>query len=174
MISPETLRRYGFFAGLDHNHILVLARNASEQHHDTGDVFFLEDDELNAFYLVRKGQVGITLSLPDAGEAHPLSETLVGAYPTREDVITVVREGEVFGWSGLIAPHTAAANARALTPCEVIAISRKPLQAHFETDWQLGYLMVQKAAVVVRNRLRDLRLEVASLQEPADAQAAPL
>ena len=165
MISPEIIRRYSFFANLSMDRIVVLARNADEMSLDAGEFCFYENDELGAFYLLREGQVGITLSLPDAGGSHPLSETLVGTYPTREDVITVVREGEVFGWSGLIAPHKAAANARALTPCEVIAVHRTPLQRAFENDWQFGFEMVQKAAGVVRDRLRDLRLEVVSLQE---------
>ena len=140
-----------FFMGMGRDFTMEVLDIAEKLAQQEKDVLFREGEPARHFYVLLKGRV--KLSLGDSGP-----------------VVYMVRQpGEIIGWSGLIAPHTAAANARALTPCEVISISRKPLQAHFETDWQLGYLMVQKAAVVVRDRLRDLRLEVASLQETAGA-----
>jgi hypothetical protein len=58
-----------------------------------------------------------------------------------------------------VPPYKATAGAKSLTSCRVVAIRSKELRDFFEDDYQFGYLMSQKAAQVIRDRLRDLRIE---------------
>ena len=82
-------------------------------------------------------------------------------------VVSTVGTGDIFGWSGLVPPYKATAGTKALTPCRVIAVGSKELRAVFEQDYKFGYVMTQKAAQVIRDRLRDLRIEsLASSVEP--------
>jgi hypothetical protein len=65
----------------------------------------------------------------------------------------------VFGWSALVPPHDATTSGKATTPCRVVAFNAQELQRTFVEDSDFGYLMIQKMAQVVRDRLRDLRTE---------------
>jgi CRP-like cAMP-binding protein len=145
MVSPELLRRYAFFGGLEIEHIDALARAADELTVDTGQFFFHEGDELDHCYVLLEGEVEVLTELPEKGI---------------EAVTTVVDEGEMFGWSGLIPPYAATAAARAATqPCRVVAFDCVALRQQFEDDPRFGYLMTQRMAQVMRERLSVLRIE---------------
>jgi hydrogenase maturation protease len=159
MISPELLRRYPFFAGLSYDHIVALANAAEEMAVDSGHYFFREGDELTRFYLTIEGAIGILNELPDQAVDHKLAEQLTGQVRTREVVVSTAGPGDVFGWSGLLAPHRAASSAKALAPARVIAFDCPRLLSQFEEDCRFGYLMMQKIAQVIRERLRDMRIE---------------
>jgi CRP-like cAMP-binding protein len=144
MVSPELLRRYPFFAGLKMEHIAALAHVADEMVVEAGYYFFHEDEELDHFYFLLEGAVAIVIELPQQD---------------REIVISTVGPGEVFAWSGLVPPHNATASGKAMTPCRVIAFDCRELRKRFEEDCEFGYLMMQKAAQVIRQRLRDTRIQ---------------
>ncbi len=159
MISPELIRRYPFFAGLSHDHIVTLAKVADELTVETGYYFFHEGDELERLYLVVEGAVAIVIEVPAQDVEHELSGQLTGELKTSDVVISAVGPGEVFGWSALVPPHQATTSGKATTPCRVIAFDCQELLSIFEDDCLFGYLMTQKIAQVVRDRLRDMRIE---------------
>lgn len=159
MVSPELLRRYPFFAGLSHEHIVALAKLGDEVSTPPEHYFFREGDELTHFYLVIEGQVVIVLDLPISGAAYKLSEVLTHQYTTEDVTVISLGPGQVFGWSALVPPHQATSSGKALTPGRVIAFDCLELRKQFELDSKFGYLMTQKAAQIIRNRLRDLRIE---------------
>lgn len=159
MISPEVLRRYPFFAGLLHEHLVALADVAEELRVDDGSYFFHEGDLLGSFYLNLQGSVGVVFELPAEDAAQTVAGQLVGEFPTRDVVISSVGSGNAFGWSGLVPPYRATASAKALTDCRVIAFDCERLRQMFEDDCELGFRMTQKAAEVMQSRLRDLRIE---------------
>lgn len=161
MISPEIIRRYPFFAGLNFEQIETLARAAEEVHTEEGHYFFHEGDELHAFYLVLEGAIAVVIELPDQELAanQSVANQLTGELATKEVVVSTVGTGDIFGWSGLVAPYIATAGAKAITRCRVIQFDTKKLCKIFEEDPRFGYLMILKAAQVVRERLRDMRIE---------------
>lgn len=166
MVSPELIRRYAFFAGLDYAYLVQLARVAQERTVDEGHHFFHEGDELESFYLVLEGAVAIVLEVPDQDVKQEISGQLTGKVKTKDVIVSTVGTGDVFGWSGLIPPHTATAGAKAVTSCRVVAFDREGLRQAFEKDCQFGLMMTQKGAQVIRERLRDMRIEsVAHLAE---------
>ena len=71
----------------------------------------------------------------------------------------------MFGWSALVPPHTSTANAKAMTSCRVAVFDMEELRPILEVDCRFAYLMLLKAAQIVRGRLRDRRIE--SLAENA-------
>jgi CRP/FNR family cyclic AMP-dependent transcriptional regulator len=159
MISPELIRRYPFFAGLNHDYVGTLAKVADEVSVDTGHCFFREGDELKKLYLVVEGAVGLVIQVPDRDQVQPLSGQLTGKLTTKDVTVSTVGTGGVFGWSALIPPHEATAGAEALTACGVIALDCEELRPILEEDRNLAYLMTLKTAQIVRGRLRDLRIE---------------
>ncbi len=159
MVSPEIIRRYPFFAGLDHTYIVLLAKVADEMTVDTGHYFFHEGDELDKLYLVTEGNVGIVIHIPTSEVEHKLSEQFTGEMQTKDIVISNIGPGEIFGWSALVPPHEATTSGKATSPCKVIAFDAEELLKIFVEECDFGYIMIQKMAQVVRERLRDLRTE---------------
>ena len=168
MISPELLRRYPFFSELSHDRLVALADVAEEMTVDAGHIFFHEGEELRTFYIVLAGGVGIVLELPNNSIRHTVSSQLTGELKTRDTVASTIVPGEVFGWSGLVAPHVTTAGAMALTDCRVVSFDCRRLEVIFAEDCKFGYAVMQKIAQVVRQRLRDLRVE--SLAHTLEAQ----
>lgn len=159
MISPELIRRYPFFAGLNHDYVATLAKLADEVSVEAGHCFFDEGNELKKIYLVVEGAVAIVIEVPDRSVEHSLSEQLTGKLTTKSVTVSTVGTGGVFAWSALIPPHKATAGAKAITSCRVIALDCEGLRPLFEEDCNLAYLMTLKAAQIVRERLRDMHIE---------------
>ncbi|NOZ70417.1 MAG: Crp/Fnr family transcriptional regulator [Chloroflexi bacterium] len=171
MISPEILRRYPFFAGFSHDHLVILANAGEERFVETGTYFFHEGDTVHELYLVLQGAVGIIFEPPDRAVSHKVADQLVGDLSTEEIVVSAIGPGEIFAWSGLVPPHTTSAAVKALAPTRVIAFDCDALLEAFESDCKFGFLMMQKIATVVRGRLRDLRIEsLAYMQEKTDSE----
>jgi len=159
MVSPELLRRYPFFGGLSHDHIVSLARISEELKVDEGHYFFHEEDELSHFFIALEGAIAIVFELPEKDVKHKISEQFLRDLKTRDVIVSTVGSGDVFGWSGIVPPFKATAGAKAITPCKVIAIKSAELREIFEEDLRFGFVMTQKAAQVIRDRLRDIRIE---------------
>ncbi len=159
MVSSELLRRYPFFAGLSYEHILALAKIATEIHTESEHYFFREGEELQCFYLVIEGAAAIVMEVPDQDVKHTLAEQFSREMQTRDIVISAAGPGDIFGWSGLVPPHQATASTKAITPCRVVAFDCQTLRQIFEEDCRFGYSMMQKVAQVIRERLRDAYIE---------------
>lgn len=159
MVSPELIRRYPFFADLSQEQIVTLAQAAKELSVETDHYFFREGEELDSFYVVIEGQVGIVIDLTDESVQHPVSRQLTGDLQTREIVVSWIEPGEMFGWSALVPPHMATSSGKALTASRVAAFDCRELRPIFAQDCPFGYTMLQKATQVIRERLRAMRIE---------------
>jgi CRP-like cAMP-binding protein len=159
MISPEVLRRYPFFSRLSIEQINTLAKLADELTVDDGHYFFREDEISKSFYLVLEGAVAIVFELPERDVEHTISDQFMRKLRTKDIVVSTVGPGDVFGWSGIIPPHSATAGAKAVTPCRVVSFDCDELMKEFEKDCAFGYVLTQKAAQVISERLRDMRIE---------------
>jgi len=165
MVSPELIRRYPFFAGLSHDHVDTLAQLAEEVTVEPDHVFFREDESLDRFYLLVEGAVAVFLAVPDPARRQPVSGQLTGRLETADVIVSTVGPGEVFGWSGLVPPPVASAGAKAVARSRVLAFDTGRLSDIFDADCQLAYRITQKAASVLRERLRDMRIESLSQQQ---------
>lgn len=143
MITPELISRYHFFGDLEIDQIKALAEVAEGITFDAQEFVFREGDQLNSFYIVVEGAVGIVR------ETEGKSDT----------VISAVGPGHVFAWSALVPPHLATASAKALTTCWLVAFNRKKLLNIFREDCKFGYRMMQKIVQISRDRLLDARIE---------------
>lgn len=144
MVSPEIIRRYPFFSGLSMDQVISLAKVADEVEVPGGHYFHLEGDELKSFYLILEGEVNVITTLPQKD---------------REVVVSTLGTGDVFGWSGLVPPHSATAGAKSAIPTRLIAFNCDVLLNLFEEDCRFGYTMMLKIAQLIRERLNDLRIE---------------
>jgi CRP-like cAMP-binding protein len=145
MVSPELIRRYPFFAGLNLDQINNLAKVADEENVGAGHHFLREGDQVPYLYLVVEGTVTVFIEIP----AKDLEIT-----------VGTIGPGHVFAWSALVPPHTATASVKASSPCHVVAIDCRELLKAFEDDYQFGYVMMTKAAQVTRDRIANMNIEM--------------
>ncbi len=163
MISHELVRRYPFFSGLNHDQIAALAMAGEEIRADEGHCFFREGDKLRNLYLVVEGKIAIAIAVTDHGAKQNVAELIVGNYITEDLDVSSVGPGQIFAWSAFIPPNVSTASARATTPCRVVAFDCEELMQIFQDDCQFGYLMLQKVAGVIRQRMRDMRIQSMTL-----------
>lgn len=159
MISVELLRRYPFFAGFNYDQLSDLARVGEKKTVDAGQYFLHEGEELSSFYFVLEGTVAITLEVPDRTVVQQLSNQITGHLINTELTVSTVEKGYLFGWSALIPPNISTANAKAFTSCRVVEFDCQGLRRYIEQDCCFGHLLTLKAAQVIRERLRDRRVE---------------
>jgi CRP-like cAMP-binding protein len=110
-------------------------------------VICTEDDESRKLYLVEEGQVAVQSEL-GRGMRIP---------------ITIVSEGQAFGWSVLVPPHKLTATVTASSRVRVLAIEREPLLSLMKADPALALTIMQNIASVIASRLRNLELEMVGM-----------
>jgi CRP-like cAMP-binding protein len=159
MISPEIIRRYPFFAGLNHQQIEALAKTADEIGVEPGFYFFHEGEKLYEIFLLREGAVEIVIEVPDRELSESVANQLTGEFMSHSAVVSTVGTGDVFGWSSLVSPHISSAGARAITACTVVAFNCDRIRELFDEDPLFGRILIEKVAHVTAARLSDLRIE---------------
>jgi len=162
MISPETLRAHQFFAGFNHDQIVALATVAEEQHVDQGHTFIREGDKIDHFYLLLEGTVALYIAIPDPEAEHSISQQITREMATKNIRMSSLGKGEMVGWSAIVPPHESTATVEAVTACRVVAFDYPALRSSFGDDCCFELQLTRKAAQIIRQRLRDRRIELLS------------
>ena len=171
MVSRESLSEYKFFSGLSEEHLAILADSAREVRVKAGHYFFKEETVLKCCYIVLEGAIAIVTEAPNfALERRQKREDQNAQNTINEIIIVTVEPGEIFAWSALVPPHISTASARAVSDSIVIAFDCQHLKASFDNDRDFGYLMMKKAAQVVRERLRSTRIETLAKLEQSEQE----
>jgi len=144
----ETLERiiaeHSFFTGLDHGFIDLMVGCASNVRFKKGDYIFKEGDPANTFYLIRQGKVAVEVSAPQHA---PI-------------IVATLAEGEILGWSWLLAPYQWKHQARAKDDVRAIALDGKCLREKCEQNHDLGYEILKRFARIIEQRLEATRLQL--------------
>jgi CRP/FNR family cyclic AMP-dependent transcriptional regulator len=149
MVSPELLRRFPFFAGLTDQELKSIAMITEKKRYETDTFIFRERDEAEKLYILLEGSVDIMIDTDEEG--------------LQQETVSTLSHGDAFCWSAVVEPHILTASALAATPATVIAVDGTGLRAMFELDCHLGYRILQKAAQLISNRLKDTRIQMLSL-----------
>lgn len=152
MVSPELLRRYPFFAGLNDAQLREIAMITAEETHPGGEVLLREDEPANALYLLLDGGVDLFYRVEE--EYRPEL--------TKEFSIGEVDAGEPFSISALIEPYTHSASARTLSASRVLRVDGVALRELCRGDVNLGFALMNKIARAALERLNDTRVMLAA------------
>ena len=148
MISPETLRRYALFAGIEPAKFKDIAMISEEVQCDEGCWIFRESDDASALYIIQSGEVDLKLILDEASE--------------KTVDITKLGEGSVIGWSSLIEPCAYTLNAVAASPVKLVKIDADGLLEMMESDTNLGFSLMKQLSQALGERLTNLRVQFVS------------
>jgi CRP/FNR family transcriptional regulator, cyclic AMP receptor protein len=153
MISPETLRRYPFFASLNEDQQKAIAMVTEELRVDPGKELFSEGEPVPALYLLEEGSVDLLY----AASGEPKDQLLVGE----------INPGEPFAISAMIEPYTFTATARVAAPSRVLRIDARALRALCEVDCRMGYAIMRQLAAMALERLHFARVQLATARRPS-------
>jgi CRP-like cAMP-binding protein len=148
MISPETLRRFSLFAGIEPAVFKDIAMISEEVQCEGGCWVFRESDDAEALYIIQSGQVDLKFILDEASE--------------KTIDITKLGEGSVIGWSSLIEPCAYTLSAMAASDAVLIKIDAAGLSEMMEADKNLGYNLMKQLAQALGERLTNLRVQFVS------------
>ncbi len=84
-----------------------------------------------------------------------------------EVTVHTAEEGDVFGWSAVVEPHTYTASARCIEKTEDICIKGSDLTSLFEQNPRMGYIVMRNLSSAVSSRLTDTRQKLTTLMAPA-------
>jgi CRP/FNR family cyclic AMP-dependent transcriptional regulator len=147
-MAAESLERilgeHPFFKGLKKAYLQLFVDCASNVRFNAGETIFREGEDADKFYLIRQGKVALETSAPQRGSV----------------IIQTLGEGEVLGWSWLVAPYRWRFSARATELTRAIALDGKCLRGNSEEDHDLGYELMKRAAQIMEQRLQATRLQL--------------
>ncbi|MGD0204832.1 MAG: cyclic nucleotide-binding domain-containing protein [Dehalococcoidia bacterium] len=144
----ETLERilaeHPFFKGLEEPYLQLLVGCASNVRFNAGEVVFREGEQANQFYLIRQGKVAVETFAPGRG---PI-------------IVQTLKEGEVVGWSWLVAPYRWRFDGRAIELTRAIALDGECLRGKCEEDHNLGYELMKRVSHVMEKLVEATRLQL--------------
>ena len=134
MSHASTIASSEFFAGANSATIDAIAAHSEERSLVRGDVLFNEGDEPDALYIVLAGRIAIAI------DNKPLD--------TRESVVALMVEGDLFGDLALLDGGARSALARALEPSKVLRIPyaavRPQLQSNPDLLWGVTKVLAKR------------------------------
>ncbi len=132
------------FAGLDRDHLELIAGCARNTGFEAGQYLFHENDPADSFYLVRRGRVLLETFVPGRGAL----------------TVETVDEGDVVGWSWLFPPYRWHFDARALDLVRAVVFDGACLRGKCDDDHTLGYELLGRFSPVMLERLQATRLQL--------------
>jgi CRP/FNR family cyclic AMP-dependent transcriptional regulator len=138
------LAEHPFFKGIESRHLQLLVGCASNVRFNAGEFLFREGEEANQFYVVRFGKVSVEVYNPQKGGI----------------TIQTLGEGDILGWSWLIAPYQWHFDARATELTRAIALDGKCLRGKCEEDRDFGYELLKRFAGIMASRLEATRVQL--------------
>ena len=152
MISPETFRRYPFFAGLTDSQLKALSTLTKEVTYEKGATIFEECDQADRMFLLVEGSVDLYYRSQEAFHPTTVKEFSVGE----------INPGEVFGTSSVIEPYELNATARTSNTSRVLVIDSLELRKIMEADLDLTNKLYLQVIKTLKERMIDLRVQLAA------------
>jgi CRP/FNR family cyclic AMP-dependent transcriptional regulator len=150
------LRKHPFTAGMPEAHLTQLSEVAREIKFGGGEVILRQREPANCAYLLASGKVLL----------------LVHSRATHRNVcVDTLGEGDVLGWSWLVAPYCWHLEAVAIEPTTAIVLDGSALLVRCEEDHDFGFELLKRVTRLLVHRIEAMRsaivqLDVQSAQVP--------
>ena len=148
MVSIDALKQCELFADLNDEELDKITQICCEEIHEPQEVIFGECDIAEKIYILQEGRVAVQMHLRSDLE------------PNGDVTIQEVSPGRIFGWSALVRQRRFTASVRALEKVKVIAINSADLNALFEENSHIGFVVMKRLADVISSRLRRTRQQL--------------
>ena len=149
MISTETLRHFSLLAELEPALLESLAPISQFVILEKGEWLFHEGDAANALYLIDQGTVDLKLKLD---EKQAIYATL-----------TILRDGEMLGWSAIVDPYVYTLGARASDSTRLVKFDGARLRLLLAQHPDQGYRLLRSISQAMASRVNILSERTPSL-----------
>ncbi len=146
-IDRTLLKRNELFNTLDDGEAAAMAKMAIGKTYVAGEEIFQENEAAYAICVLVEGRVGLMM---DVGNGKRLT-------------VSTVEPGEIFAWSGLVAPYHFTSTARAIDDSTVAVFKSEDLRRMFDQNPRLGYQVMRQISFLIAQRLRDSHLQLLGL-----------
>jgi len=143
----DLLAEHPFFAGLPDADLDLIAGCGRNVHFHPGQLVFAEGEAADAFFVLRRGRVALSVHGPQSDEI----------------TIATVTDGDVLGWSWLFPPYRWHFDAHATAETSAVALDGACLRDKCDEDAALGYRLMQRFARLTQQRLQETRLQLLDL-----------
>lgn len=137
MASLEDLRGVALFEDLGDGMLEALVPIVHEESFEERKIVFESGDKANLFYSLKRGKVLLEAELA------PAVIISLGA----------IKPGYSFGWSALVPAASHTCYAVCAEPSEILVLPADKLAALLHRDHTMGYMVMQKTARILENRL---------------------
>jgi len=137
LTSIEQLKRIRLYEDLTDGMLEQLLPLAQEQAFAEREIIYEPGSEANHFYSLSTGKVLLQTELASA---------LIIS-------LGAIKQGYSFGWSSLLPGPAHTSLAVCMEPCEVLVMPGDKFKALLDQDHTMGFLIMQKAATILENRL---------------------
>jgi len=148
MDTTALLRRSELFTSTTDELLSSVAALATPIRFGRTDALFEQGGKADQVYLLEDGVVGIRFVTPEQGEVL---------------VDTITKPGEVFGWSGLVAPFEYSFTARAMADGGAVALPGAELLELLREHPEVGMEVYRGLLLVVADRLQQTRSSLLSI-----------
>jgi CRP/FNR family cyclic AMP-dependent transcriptional regulator len=145
LITLEDLRCCELFPDLSDDELAEVASIAHREDHKAGDLICAERELANRLFILETGRVRVHIQFRSSLE------------PDGNAVIDEVEPGRIFGWSSLVKQRRFTASAHALEPVSLVVINAQDLEALFDRDSHIGFVVMKQLAEVIASRLHHTR-----------------
>lgn len=145
MVNLDFLKKIKVFNGLDDDQLQKILGGCREKEYKGGEMLFGENEEASYIWIVLEGQVDIRFDLP-------------GRVTTQESTVYSETATKTFGWSSFVPPYKYILSAYcAGKSCKVAQIDKEYLIRLFESDYKMGYTVMNNLAGIMSLRFHDLQ-----------------
>jgi CRP/FNR family transcriptional regulator len=147
-VTPEILKGMDIFEFLTIDGLKDIAEMCQIEEFEAGALVFKDGDKADKLYMLLEGRVSIEV---DTGAGRKAS------------VYTLTR-GKFFGYPALIRPRYFTTYARCMDKVKVVSLLADDLvNKIFKEDCRRGYLVMNKCAELVAQKLHETRMQLLSL-----------
>jgi len=140
------LSKFPIFEHLTDDELDRIADLCRVEVYEAGATIHEEGSAAEYLYIVQEGKVTLEMELELQPYASP-----------RQTTIEVVTEGQAFGWSALVEPHTRTLSAKCMERTKLIVLRGSELLDLFDSEPHIGYRVMEGIAQIVASRLKDTR-----------------
>jgi CRP-like cAMP-binding protein len=140
MISPENLRIFNLFMGLDKSDLEKITRLCTRNTYDKDTVILNPNSSSSEIFMVENGHDSVQIEIPIAEHESKL-------------VIHTLKKGETFGWASLGPSHPRTALARCLEKVDIIRINSQDLLKLLDQNSHMGYVVMRNLSGIISERL---------------------
>ncbi len=138
----EVLHNCEIFSVLDEETIEKISRISSVESYEAGDTVITQGEYGTRTYLIAEGQVVLTRTVNLGGRE-------------AEVTIDILGRGRGMGWASFLCePCGVSSTARCQKPTKFVVIEGNKLRAMLKADPQTGFVVMDRLAQVIANRLR--------------------